>query len=240
MKNKLIIATLLSIGFISTSFAAEINELPQLSVNGSATLFKPADQLSFSIGVYTENADVEEASKANAIKMEAVVNALKQAGLTKDEYQTGSFTVSPVYSRQPKDPPADWRATVLAYRVQNELLIKTTQLERSGSLIDAINKAGADTINEIAFSLKEKEAAQNEAIAAATANALSNAKTLAESAQLSLKRVIKISLDQVGPSSPNYRTKMLFGAQGGNSPSTSIEAGQIEVNATISVLYEIE
>lgn len=217
--------------------ATPITELAQVNASGTATLYKPADQISFTIGVYTDHQEVEEALKANNVKMERVLAALKQSGITKEEYQTGSFTVFPTYSVPPKNPPADWRATVTGYRVQNELSIKTTQMEHVGQVIDAVNKAGADVINDIRFSLKDKESAQAEAITAATTNALVNAKTLAESAHISLKRVLKVSLDQVGPFTQGFRGKMLFAAE--NSP-TPIEAAQIEVTANVSVIYEID
>lgn len=235
MNKLLLTATLL--GFSLSSYGTPINELPQINVYGSATIYKPADQITFTVGVTTENTDVEEALKANNTKMEGVIAALKQSGLTKDEFQTGNFSVFPVYSVAPRSPEPDWRATITGYRVQNELSIKTTQLDHAGQIIDAVNKAGADIINDIGFSLKDREAAEAEAIGVATANALSNAKVLAESARAQLKKILKLSLDQAGSGPHTFRNKMLFA---GEAASTPISPAQVEVNVNVSLTYEIE
>jgi Uncharacterized conserved protein len=239
MQNKTLLIAAASLVMTLPCSATAINDLPQISVSGTATLYKPADQVNFTVGVTTENIDVEEALKANNTKMDAVIAALKNSGLTKEEFQTGSFSVYPVYSLPPKNPPPEWRAVITAYRVQNDLYIKTTQIDHAGQLIDAVNKAGADIINDIGFSLKDKEAAQAEVITAATANAMLNAKILSESAHTPLKRILKVSLEQAGPMPHAYRNKMMFAAAEGGA-STPIEAAQIEVNATVSMLYEIE
>ena len=217
------------------------SEVPQLQVSGTARLERPADQVTIVLGVVTTGDKAGDAIRDNASKMQKSLEALKKAGLTEKEYQTSSFEIDPVYTPRPRTPPADWKQEIIGYRVSNQIIIKTTRIDDVGQLIDAATSAGTNSINRIQFGLKDHRAYRNQAIAEATKNAMSDAGTMAEAASIGLGRVLSISLG--GGSSDVQRLGMQrsFAAdESFSGASTSIKAGDVTIEATVHIVYEIQ
>ncbi|MCZ6735592.1 MAG: SIMPL domain-containing protein [Planctomycetota bacterium] len=212
----------------------------KLTVRGDAQLHKPADQLRLNVGVVTEATQAGEALQENSRRMVDVVEALEEVGLTKGEYETGQFHLQPQYSRRPRQAGPEWRPQIIGYQVTNTLSIKTKRLDLAGELIEAANQAGANSIGAIGFELADPRTHRAEAIAAATANALADAHTLADAASVQLVRIITITLDEAAHWQP-IRT---MAARAGPALAEAavpppIVPGKITVRAGVTVIYEI-
>lgn len=213
---------------------------PQMTVRGEAELNKPADQLRMSIGVISEDPDAQKALDDNSKAMEKVVDALNKAGLDKGEYQTGRFRVSPMYSRRPPRAEEDWRPQITGYQVTNTIDVKTKKLDLAGKLIQAANKAGANTINGITFDMADNRTHRAEAIREATKNARDDAKVLTEAAGVRIVRVLSVRLDDASPI-VDYRSQMRMGGDMAlSAPSPSITPGDVTIRASVTIIYEIK
>ena len=213
---------------------------PQLTVRGDAQLSKPADRVQLSIGVVTEAEQSAEALELNSARTQAVLEALRRVGLSGDEYQTGRFRVRPVYSARPKQAPRSWRAQIIGYEVSNTLSIKTTQLELAGKLIQAASEAGANTIDNIRFDLEDRRKFRGEAIALAASHALNDARTLASASGVKLVRILSINLDNVGSIQPRrYEATAMLRAVPEADMAPPIEAGDVSITSSVTVVYEI-
>lgn len=224
---------------VSFSCSADENQPllpPRLSVSGTAVLHKPADLFSLNIGVITQNDDAETALKLNSDQMQKVISALTTAGLTKSEMKTGQFSVRPMYTEPPKILPPNWTPKIKGYEVTNSLIIETQQLSSAGTIIDAANSAGANSIDNIRFGLKDPRAFREEAIQTAASHAITDAKTLAAASKVKLVRALVINLDNT-PSPPV--SPVLFKRSLGDS-APPIEEGDVEVRAHVQIIYEIE
>lgn len=214
--------------------------LATLTVQGDAQLEKPADQLQIALSVVNEGKEAAEVLEENSEHTQEVIEAMLDAGLEDDEYQTGGLNVQPVYSHRPRNAADDWRPEIVAFRASHRLNIKTTKLELIGEIIDAASKAGVNAIDSINFGLADHRTHRQESIRAATENALADAKTLADAADLRLVRILSINLDhahaQVARQDMMRRTMAMEGAAGG----PPIEAGDVTVQASVTVVYEIE
>ncbi len=207
-------------------------ETPKLNVRGEAYLKKPADQAVISIGVVTEALNAHDAVEANNKKMNSLIGTLKGFGLEKPDYETGQFQVTPQYTQRPKQAPEEWKPKIIGYQVVNSLKVKTTMLEQLGDILDAAIAAGANSIGDIQFTLKDPREHRKEAIIRATQNAMQDAKTLAEAAGVKLNRIFLISLDQT-EIRPFFKAAALMGE------AVPIEGGDVDVNATINLTYEL-
>jgi len=219
------------------------SEVPQLQLSGTARLERPADQVTIVLGVVTTADKAGDAIKDNAVKMEKSVNALTKAGLTKEEYQTSSFEIDPVYTPRPRNPPADWKQEIVGYRVSNLLVVKTSRIDDVGQLIDAATSAGTNSINRIQFGLKDHRAYRDKAIAEATSNAMADAKIMANAANITLGRILSMSLGGGGGDVQYLGMQRSFAADeafGGSGASTSIKAGDVTIEATVHIVYEIQ
>lgn len=210
----------------------------KLTAGGSSVILKPADRLSLRVGVITQDKTVESSMKANGEKMQKIIAKLKEIGLTDEEYQTGSFSIAPQYTQRPKEAPNDWHPAVVGYEVRNMLSIHTNNLELAGSLIDAAGKAGANVIDDITFSLQDPQKAQAEAIAKAVQQARGYAEAAAKEAQIQLRNVLDLVIN---PANINMRfPKAEQFALMAENTATPITPGDVEVSASVSIVYEIE
>ena len=236
------IATAVLIPLLGVASAIDSDEVivPSLTVRGSAILEKPADQLRIRIGVVTEDDEATTALRENSQQMNDVIKALKKEGLTEDEYQTSQIRIQPLYSRRPRQAGVEWKPVIIGYQVSNSINVKTKQLKLAGKLIQAANEAGANSIDSISFGLADHRKHRAEAIRTATANALADARTLADAANLRLVRVITINLDQAAAPRPlamsmNRGMEM---AMASTAPPP-VNPGDVNVNASVTVVYEI-
>ncbi len=225
---------------VTMATADEVDAVvPVLTVRGAAQLEKPADELRIRVGVVTESDEATIALRENSRQMNDVIDALKKTGLTDKEYQTSQFQIQPMYTRRPRQAPVDWKPKIVGYRVSNSLNVKTEKLELAGELIQAANEAGANSIDSISFGLADPRTHRGEAIRAATANALTDARTLADAAGLRLVRVLSITLDQAAAPRPIPIQRMSAGMAMAEAAPPPIQPGDVTVHANVTVVYEI-
>jgi len=224
-----IFTTLITIVLISSSLVADT---PQLSVRGEARLSVPADQIILVLGVVTENRMAKEALSKNNANMQAVLKALKGLGLKESDIQTSSFRIDPIWQTKPVSPTPDWTPTIIAFKVTNTIEVRSDQLSLAGKLIDTAIEAGANKVTTLTFGLKNPQSHRDEAIAKATAKAISDAQTIAKAANVTLGEVLNITLDNA-----SLRPPIAFRAMQASVP---IEAGDVEVTAMVNMEYEIQ
>lgn len=212
--------------------------LPTITLSAQATIYKPADELHMTVGVVNAGEKAESVLSINSSKMQAVISNLETAGLTKGEYQTGRFSIHPTYTPYPKDPPPDWKPSINGYEVSNTVVIKTNKLDLAGKLIDAANKAGANSIENIHFNLHDPRSYWNEAMSTATANAINDAKVIAQAAGVNLGRLLSITLDNANAVIPRANN-VYFAKSMGSESKPPIEAGDVTITASVSIVYEI-
>lgn len=214
-------------------------EIPKLTLTAHSTIARPADELQLSIGVVTMGADASVALADNSSKMESVIAALQNAGLTNADYQTGLFSIRPTYTPYPKEPPPDWKPSIAGYEVSNSIAIKTQKLELTGTVIDAASKAGANSIENVHFDLHDPQAYWHEALSLATANAIGDAQVIAAAAHVQLGRLLSVSLNNNDQISPRGNNVFFAKAMGSAESLPPIEAGKVDIKASINVTYEL-
>lgn len=213
-------------------------DTPKLVLSAQATLHKPADELQLKVAVVTIGKTAELTVTENNEKMHAVVAGLEKLGLVKTDYETGQFAIQPTYTPYPTNPPADWKPSINGYEVTNTLLIHTDKLDLAGKLIDVANKAGANSISDIRFGLSDPRIYWSEALAAASTNAVNDAKVLAAATGVELLRVLSVTLDNTRVSSPQMNVAYLSKSAGNNAPP--IQPGEVTLTANVTLTYEIK
>ncbi len=235
------LTSLMSLCVTATGLADSVglDDVPRLTVRGEAVLHKPADQLRVRVGVVTQAAEATAAVKENSRRMADVIAAIKKAGVDKSEYETSRFSIRPLYSRRPRQANAEWVRQIVGYEVNNTLAIRTKKLALAGKLIEAANEAGANSVDDIRFDLADPRTHQAEAIAAATANARSDAAVLSRAAEVRLVRIIAIQLGDGGyrPPMPTMLRAEAMAAVA--APAPPIQPGDVTVRASVTMIYEI-
>jgi uncharacterized protein len=129
---------------------------------------------------------------------------------------------------------------IIGYQSSNSITVETGAIDQVGSLIDTAIAAGANRANFVNFNLRDDSKARREAISAACRDAQLKANAAAQSLGLKVRRVIKImSAGDFQPQQGGYGAGMAsFSAS--VTPTTPIKPGELTVNATVTVTYELE
>ena len=205
---------------------------PSITVTGEATISAEPNQAQIDIGVVTQARTAPEASKENAERLNRVLTEVKKILGKGDEVKTSGYALTPNYRY-----PQGGKPEIVGYNASNTVRIKTSNLEMVGSLIDSAMQAGANNINRLVFTLKDEQAAQLEALRAASAKAKSKAEAIA--ASLGLK-IVKISSVTEGERAiqPIFRQPMLARAEAAPA-QTPVEPGTVDVRSTVSMTVEV-
>ena len=169
-----------------------------LQVRGEALLEVPADEVRLSIGISSSGKTADTVLEENSRALRRVEQALREAGLEAGEYSTGHFSLQPNWSPRPRTAEADWKPEIVGYTVLNSLQIRSRKLDKIGRWIEVAGKQGANDIGQVVFALADPRQHREKAIRQATANALADARTLAEAAGVKLERILQLQLDQPG------------------------------------------
>jgi uncharacterized protein YggE len=243
MKFKSYLALILFLGIFKTGLVVGLEDfagIPKLMVRGEARMRKPADELVIQLGVVTQGSLATQALKENNQQMQGIIQNLIDIGLKESDYSTGRFSIQPVYSVPPHNPPPHWKPTIEGYEVNNTLTIRTEQLTLAGSIIDAASQAGANSIDSIDFHLQDPNLYREEAIKAATEVALNEATILAQAAHLKLVRILSIVLNDAQFEPMTKNAPMMMRAAAFEATPTPIKAGDIEISAHVDILFELQ
>ena len=252
-KGMHIIAVLVVIAIIALAFTAGSAMTPSkviinsdgqnlniktLSVSGSVTKMVTPDKVDIVLSVETLNMSAQKSQSDNASVADAVRTALKAAGVAEADIKTTSYTVNEEY-KWDKNTEANVSA---GYRTTNQIQVTLTDTTMAGKVVDAAVSAGANRVSSISFGLsKEKElSVRQTALNEAATTARVKANSIASGLGVTIAGVQSISENSFYYT-PNYANYDMAKATAGSAPvTTPITAGDVEVNATVSVVFELK
>jgi uncharacterized protein YggE len=228
----------LVIGFAARAMAGDGTPASQkpartITVTSTATVKTAPDEAVVDLGVSTESPDSAQAFAQNATDMQAVLDALKAAGLDQKDLQT--LDVSLDQKVVDRGKPGEHRVFVASNRIEATV----NDLSTVGSVIDAAVRAGADSVRGVQFQLADPNTVRTDALASAVRGARAKADALAEAAGTQVVRVVTIQEESYR--FPTYRAAVPFaGAAVSDQVITPIvPPDSLEASVTVSVVWEI-
>jgi uncharacterized protein YggE len=226
----------LSLALIPGSAAiADAGNGPQkrvLTVTGQGEVHGAPDQAMLSAGVVTTARTAADALKDNAKAMNAVFATLKRAGIADKDMQTSDFSIQPQYET---DRNGNTSRDITGYRVANTVNVRVNDLAKVGPTLDALVASGANSIGDIAFTIKDPKPLMEKARAEAVADAVARAQTLARAAGVTLGPIVSISESGYSAPRPMYRMAAMAAAPA----PTPIAAGEESVTAGVNITWSI-
>jgi hypothetical protein len=231
------LALFLAVAAISISAQAQQAagrvERPSIRVTGEAIVTVKPDQAIIDIGVVTQAATAQAAASQNAQKTDAVISDLKRVLGASADIKTISYSVQPNY-RYPRD---GGQPTIAGYNASNTVQVKINDLNQVGKVIDTATQSGANNINALRFTLRDEQAARTQALQEAAVKARAKAQALATALGLRVQRILHVEEGgQISHPLPINGRAMVEMAQAAPTP---IEAGTIEIRATVTMMVEI-
>lgn len=231
-----------------------------LSLSAEGESRRAPDVAMFSAGVVTQAPNASQALAENSRRMDAVIAALKRAGIADRDIQTSSINLSPRYSNperdaqirarqtgQPYIPPEEAAPRIIGYEARNRVTVRVRDLTKMGRVIDTLVSVGANEVNGPNFTLDEQRSALDEARAEAVAEGRQRAELYARAAGLRVGRILSIS--EGGSHYPVQQSIVVTGSRGGFPPppppppsperDAPVAPGELSLSVTLSMQFEL-
>jgi len=210
------------------------NQQEGIWVSGRGVVTVTPDIATLRLGVEAQAATVAIAQSQATEAMDEVMAALTDNGVAKKDIQTQYFSIRQVtkWDREKEEE------VVIGYRVTNKVTAKIREIDKAGTIIDAVAAAGGDLtrIDSIGFSVDDPSAYYEEAREEAMADAEAKAEQLAELVGGRLGKATYISEStQIPP--PIYRQDIYVEAV--PAAETPISPGEMEISLTVQVAYAL-
>jgi hypothetical protein len=208
---------------------------PSIVTVGRASVRTAPDRAFLSIATEASAPAPAVAQQQIAQAMTAVRAALEAARVPDDAVRTLA------YGLQEEVEYPNGKRVRKGYRAINTIEVRVDDITRVGEVIDAAVKAGANTVGDIRFDLKERDAVEREALKKAVADARARAEAIAAGAGVSIVGILHI--DEQGREVPVPRPVRMMAMQRAamaDAPETPVSAGEIEVQATVTLTAGIK
>lgn len=218
---------------IATSALAQ-PPLETVTVSGTGRAIVTPDRFTFSVGVQTVGATVDDAVAENNRRVASVIAALKKAGAQDKDIQTSQFSIYPQQDYQQGKLPR-----ILGYQVSNNISVRSDKVGDAGRLLGIAVAAGVNHASGLNFEVSDPARGRDQGLRSAFDDARAKASLLAQAAGRTLGRAISISegvRDGEPPPRPMARTMAMEAQVASDVP---VESGTQEVTYTVTATFEL-
>ena len=210
-----------------------------ISVSGQGKVTVVPDIAILRLGIESQQSRVVIAQTLTAKAMDGVMTALTQNGVAKNDIRTQQFSIRRI-TKWDRDKEQE---LLIGYRVTNVVTAKIRNIDKAGTIIDAVAVAGGDLtrIDSISFSVDDPLPYYEEAREKAMLDAKSKAEQVAELADVKLGKPIYISVGT--QAAPVYQRDIALEARAAlalPAVETSISPGETEISLSVHVEYAIK
>ncbi|HNZ51581.1 MAG TPA: SIMPL domain-containing protein [bacterium] len=216
------------------------NNQDRFSSNGSGTVYAKADianiQVGFKSGVKKTAA---EATTESTAKMNNIIAALQKLGIEEKDIKTSNYNLSPSYN---------WTNTkgqeLVGYEVSQNLTLKVRDLNKIGDVIARTTEQGANQIGNVSFTIDDEFELRNQARELAIQQAKEKAALIAKQSGMKLGEIKGVyeNTDLERQQAAYSNTKMMIDSSiaGAELATPSVQVGQNEIRAEVTLMYEVK
>ncbi len=203
-----------------------------LTVVAEGRVTRAPDIAEVSGGVVTSAPTATAAMAENAVRMNAVVAAVKKAGIADRDIQTTGLSLQPQYRYVENQSPV-----LTGYQANNTVSLRIRKIEQTGKLLDTLVGVGANQISGPNFRVENSDAALDEARIAAVKTARTRAELYAGAAGMRVRRIVTIS--ESAGFEPGPRPVMSM-ARMDKEASTPVAPGEVALTVNVTMAFELE
>lgn len=219
---------------------------PVVVVHISEQLRSPPDEATITAGTEAKAPTASAALAASKVKTERLIAAIRTAGIPSKDVQTEGLSISADY--QFETVQGQGRQRLVGYVARNSVRIKTRQIDRLASLLDALTEAGASNVYGPNFSITDPAPLRAEARKRAMVRGEAEASEYARNAGFARVRLLRLE------EGVSYRATDIVVSGSRIMPAAapppppppgaperdSIEPGQIETGVQLTLEYRME
>ena len=197
-------------------------------VYGNGTIKLVPDIGEITLGVVTEDKDLEKAQRENAKLSNDIIDKLNELGIEDDDIETVTYTVEPVYDY------VEGRQVFRGYRVTNLILVTIEDISKMGYIIDEVIKVGGNVVRNINFKVSNPEKYYKEALNLAVIDSINKAMGIGNTLGVLIEKVPKEIVEE-SPSYGPVLEPVRYGAPEGTTP---IQPGKIEITSRVKSTFK--
>ncbi len=202
--------------------------------SGEAVIHAKPDRAEITIGVSNRAESAQAAASKNAEASTQVQAAIRQALGSGGEVKTSGYSLSPQYDYSNGHAPR-----LTGYEANNTVTATVDQLSLLGKVIDAATGTGATNINGVSFTLKDDSAVKLRALSEAATKARANAEALAKTLDVQVVGLLTAEPTEMPVIRPLAKSFQAAPAAMAMRAETPIEAGDVDVRASVIVTLEV-
>lgn len=212
----------------------------EITVSGQGKAYIKPDVAIVNLGITTEGKKSEDVVKENNDKMNLITKELKALGIADKDIKTTN------YNLYPKNNWTEGKGSFIdGYTLSQQLELKIRDFDKVGEVLQKATSLGANTIDQVQFTIEDSESVKGEAMKEAVAKAKEKAQNIANASGLKLGRVVNVYEDTYSNPTPSYGVAEKATGMGGGDVSNSVPApdiqpGQEEVSVTMSLTYRLK
>ncbi len=207
--------------------------LNTVTATGEGKSVAAPDQAEMNFGVMTQGAEAKKTLDDAAKRADAVIAALKKAGVAAEDIQTSGVNLYPQQDYADGKTPR-----ITGYQASVQVRVTMKEIEKVGDIIAAGTGAGANEVYGPTFTLSEQSKSRADAIDKAVADAKARAEVMAKAAGKSVGDVLSISEAGVNAPPIYYGDRAKSDLAGGSN--VPIEPGTLDVTAGVTVVFELK
>lgn len=201
----------------------------KITVSGEGSVSTSPNRATTTLGVRTENQNLQEAQAENAQKANEMLASLISLGIQKDDINTADFRVDPIYTYE------DGKQQFQGYRVTHLFNITIRDVEKAGLVMDTAVNKGANEVMNIQFSVADPQAYYNRALSLAVIDSFKKAQTIAKTLGPGTQPNPISITEETQRAAPGRLLVASFDSSG--SSETPIEPGKLEIKAVVTAVY---
>lgn len=198
-----------------------------LTVSAENTVTVDPDVAILHVGFETLPTDAKSAYAAGTTTSNAIIGALKQAGIAESAIHSEWQHLNSVYDKPHK------------FTLQQQWTVRVKP-ERAAEILDIAVTAGATNSGQIDWDVDDQQALQDKALEGAAARARAQAAVLARGMGVKLGGLIYVSNQLSSPVTPMPMFSMRANVAGAPPPPLAIEPHKVSRSATVYAVFAIE
>ena len=231
-KNMKKAVLLLSMMFMTLSYAQEIKQVPQINVTGEAKIKVVPDQATINATVETKGNNAKEVKKQNDQQVEAVLKLIKKMNLAPADYRTQRVSLNPQY---------DYEKKKTSYNATQTIEIIVRDLSMYDKLMDGLVSQGINRIDNVVFQSSNLAKHESDARKLAMKNAKLKAEDYVSVLGQKVGRAMTINDNtQTYHPQPVYARMKTMEMSDTAMPRETLAAGEIEITANVTVSFILE
>ena len=204
--------------------------VPVIVTTGEAVVRRAPDVAFITLDVVSRARNPRDAQRQNAEAMSAVQKRITEAGIPKDALRTIGVWLDQEFDE------ANGRRALRDFVARNTLEVRLDDVTRAGEIADAVVQAGATSLHGIRFDVRDRAAAERDAIRLAVVDARGRAEAAATGAGRGVDRILRIDDSRAEAFLP----RQIGFSRTEAAAATAVQPGLIEIRAYVTLTVSMK